>query len=245
MITLDVPNAFIQCKLPYWDEDGDRTIMRIEGPMVELLCKLEPGIYEPFVVHESGKPVLHVHIQKAIYCMLHSSLIFYKQWRADLERSGFVINPYDPCVANKMVGGKQFTVTWHVDDVKASHVSQKALDSFADWVQQLYGKYSAVKVTRGKEHDYLAMKLIYTDDKGMIVDMRKYLDDMFEEFPVQLTGKTKSPANDNLFRVMPGASPLTKEKAVVFHSFVMKSMFMSKRARPNVQQVVSYVNIHG
>ena len=33
----------------------------------------------------------------------------------DLENEGFVINPYDPCVANKIVDGKQFTVAWHVD----------------------------------------------------------------------------------------------------------------------------------
>ena len=50
-----------------------------------------------------------------------------------------------------MVRGKQFTVCWHVDDVKASHDTQEALDEFAEWVQELYGEYSDVKVTRGKE----------------------------------------------------------------------------------------------
>ena len=37
------------------------------------------------------------------------------------ERDGFVINPYDPCVANKQVGASQMTVCWHVDDLKVSH----------------------------------------------------------------------------------------------------------------------------
>jgi len=32
---------------------------------------------------------------------------------------GFVLNPYDPCVANKgVVKGKQLTIVWHVDDLK-------------------------------------------------------------------------------------------------------------------------------
>ena len=35
-----------------------------------------------------------------------------------LEAYGFKIDPYDPCVENKMVGGKQITVFWHVDDQK-------------------------------------------------------------------------------------------------------------------------------
>ena len=34
----------------------------------------------------------------------------------DLEAYGFNINPYEPCVANKMIGRKQLTVCWHVDN---------------------------------------------------------------------------------------------------------------------------------
>ena len=34
---------------------------------------------------------------------------------------GFKLNPYDPCVANKIVHGKQLTIAWHVDDLKVSH----------------------------------------------------------------------------------------------------------------------------
>ena len=98
-----------------------------------------------------------------------------------------------------------------------------------------------MKVTRGKEHNYLGTKLIVEDD-GMIVDMRKYLQDMFDEFPDVLTGNAKTPANDNLFRVLDGATPLSREKSVAFHSIVMKGMFMSKRARPDVQPVVSFLS---
>ena len=42
-ITLDLPNAFCQTDQPSHDSDGDRTIMRIEGPMVLMLQKIEPG----------------------------------------------------------------------------------------------------------------------------------------------------------------------------------------------------------
>jgi hypothetical protein len=37
---------------------------------------------------------------------------------------GFEINPYDPCVANKMVNGTQMTIRWHVNDLMISHLSQ-------------------------------------------------------------------------------------------------------------------------
>ena len=49
VLTLDVPNAFIQTDLPSLDSDGDRTIMKIEGPMVLLLQKIEPGFYDEYI----------------------------------------------------------------------------------------------------------------------------------------------------------------------------------------------------
>ena len=41
---------------------------------------------------------------------------------------GFKLNPYDLCVANKMVNGRQLTVGWYVDDVKMSHKEDEVLD---------------------------------------------------------------------------------------------------------------------
>jgi hypothetical protein len=41
-----------------------------------------------------------------------------------------VFNPYDPCVANKMIDGKQHTVRFHVDDLKSFHVNSKVNDEF-------------------------------------------------------------------------------------------------------------------
>ena len=65
--------------------------------------------------------VLYVKVLKAIYGMLQSALLFYNKLRKDLEDSGFEVNPYNPCVANKTVRGSQMTVVWHVDDMKISH----------------------------------------------------------------------------------------------------------------------------
>ena len=42
--------------------------------------------------------------------MLKAELLFYKRLRFDLEEMGFVINPYDTCVANMIVNGAQITV---------------------------------------------------------------------------------------------------------------------------------------
>ena len=65
-------------------------------------------------------------MRKVLYRMMLSSLLSYKHFRYDLDNIGFKVNPYDICVTNQVVGGHQQTVTWHVDDVKVSHVSKQA-----------------------------------------------------------------------------------------------------------------------
>ena len=52
-----------------------------------------------------------------------------------MEAYGFRINPYDPCVANNMVGGKQLTVCWHVDNPKISCVDAKELTKMIQWLE--------------------------------------------------------------------------------------------------------------
>ena len=37
-----------------------------------------------------------------------------------LENNGFIINPYNLCVATKLVNGWMMTVVWHVEDLNAS-----------------------------------------------------------------------------------------------------------------------------
>jgi hypothetical protein len=56
--------------------------------------------------------------------MMKSALLFYRKLVSELPEMGFEINPYDPCVANKMVNGTQMMIRWHVDDSMISHLSK-------------------------------------------------------------------------------------------------------------------------
>jgi len=64
-----------------------------------------------------------------------SSLLYYKKFHKDIESIGFEVNPYDMCVANWIIDGKQHTITWHVDDVKSSLEDSKVNDEFFDWLK--------------------------------------------------------------------------------------------------------------
>jgi hypothetical protein len=235
IMTADIPNAFVQTEIET-KANGDRTIMKIRGQLVDMLVDIAPQEYQDFVRFEGAHKVLYVEMIKALYGMLQSSLLYYKKFRKDLEEIGFEINPYDPCVANRVVNNKQHTVTWHVDDLKSSHVDPKVNDKFLSWLKTKYASdnIGEIKATRGHKHEYLAMTLDFTIPGVLQVDMTQYVNKMIEEFPEKLTGNTKCPWSENLFRVDETSPKLSQEKAKILHTFVMKGMFLCKRARQDV-----------
>jgi hypothetical protein len=181
VLSADVPNAFIQTKMPPTVDGEARVMIKISGVLVDLLVQLARETYAPFVVYEKGRKVLYAEVMQALYGMLVASLLWYKKFRGDLEGIGFKFNPYDPCVANRTVSGKQQTVRFHVDDLMSSHMDPKVNDEFEEWLNKLYGNYGAVKATRGTRHDYLGMVLDYSQPGTVIVDMRDYVAEMIEE----------------------------------------------------------------
>ena len=126
--------------------------------------------------------------------MLKSAILFYRKLSADLTKMGFRINFYDPCVANKMIGGKQLTVCWHVGDFKISHVSKHVVTKFIRKLNKLYGKQGRLVVSRGKRHDYLGIIMDFNQKGKIVVDMAKYVKQTHEHFSEDLGGHVTTPA---------------------------------------------------
>ena len=103
--------------------------MKISGVCVDILCEIDP-IYRDYTVSEGNQKVLYVHITLGIYGMLVSAMLFYHKLTKALLSYGFALNPYDLCVANKMVNSEHLTICWHVDDLKSSHIDPKVNDEF-------------------------------------------------------------------------------------------------------------------
>ena len=86
------------------------------------MVQVAPEIYCKFIIiNRKGQTVLYIRLLNVLYGILKGALLFYEKLTADLLSIGFELNPYDPCVANKLVAGKQMTLCWHVDDMKLSH----------------------------------------------------------------------------------------------------------------------------
>ena len=144
--------------------------------------------------------MLYVRLSKALYDMLRVDLLFYKCLIRDLDDRGFVVNPYDPCVANKMIDGSQITVCWHVDDLKISHRDEEMVTAFTVNMANIYG--SNTTISRGRLHEYLGMELDFRTCPGTpIISMIKYLQKIVDKFPEILRGTKACPTGDNLFKI--------------------------------------------
>ena len=91
---------------------------------------------------------------------------------------GVKINPYDWCVANKTVNGKQMTVVWHVDDLKFSHENGYTVGALINKLRDQYGKEADLTIHRVKVHEYLGTKLDYHEMDKVKTDMTDYLENL-------------------------------------------------------------------
>ena len=152
------------------------------------------------------------------------------------------MNPYDACVANKTVKGKQLTVTWHVDDLKISHVDNSVVEDFIEQMNMEFGKESPMNISRGNVHDYLGMNLDFSKQGELGVDMRAYIDVMLSDAPEDMKGAAVTPAASHLFKTSTEPTYLDKDKQETFIHLVMQSLYLSQRGRPDIRTAVSFLS---
>jgi hypothetical protein len=99
VVTIDIPGAFLHVN------NDDDVIVKMVGTLAKLMVKTNPRLYRQYIVLEKERSVLYLQLQKALHGMMKSALLFYKKLVGEMQNMGFEINPYNPCVANKMVSG--------------------------------------------------------------------------------------------------------------------------------------------
>jgi hypothetical protein len=140
-----------------------------------------------------------------------------------------------------MVHGKQCTVVWHVNDLKISHVDPTVVQSLLDLLNGEYGKINPLVTTHGNQHDYLGMTLDYSEDGKVKIIMTDYIEKMLDELPDDMDGEAGTPASLHLFSIRDDPVLLDTPTAELFHHYTAKLLFLSRRARPDIQTAVSFL----
>ena len=117
----DVAGAFLKADMK------DDVIVKLQGPAVDALLKVNKNKYQNYIVKQEKTKVLYVKLLKAMYGTMQAPLLWYTMFVNALKEEGFKINPYNNYVANKNINGNQFTICWYVDDIKFSHKSKQVV----------------------------------------------------------------------------------------------------------------------
>ena len=211
---------------------------------MDILEEISPEKYSKFVQMYKRTKVIYIIMKKALNGMMMSSLLFYRHFRKDLESIGFEVNPYDICIANCTIKGNQQTVTWHVDDIKVSHIKPEVNNEYCKWREEKYRdeENGRVKIHRGKLHNYLAMRLDYNTPNKVKINMKSYCKEIINKYPYTLNKNVNCQWNINLFNSKNDTKELDQRDAETFHTFVMKCMFVAKGGRPDILTGISYLS---
>ena len=146
VVIVDIPGAYLHT---YVDKHVKQIIiMLFKGKLVDIMVMVDLKLYRKYVTYDSkGNAMLCVEMKKALYALLQSALLFCRKLRKYLEAYGFVINTYDPCVANSIIESHQMTMTYQIN-------------KFSSYLSSMYGEKLTVK--QGNVHDYLGMDLDFS-----------------------------------------------------------------------------------
>jgi hypothetical protein len=156
------------------------------------------------------------------------------------------LNPYDSCVANKVIKGKQCTVGWYVNDNILSHVDPKVVDEVLATIEQYF---PGLSIERGNKLNFLGMEIDFFEKGKLKLGTVDYLKNMIEEFEEIISKYGESldrqyphPAAKWLFTIKPDSKPLEESKGDVYCSFVAKLLWVEKQSRPDIEPTVSFLS---
>ena len=141
---------------------------------------------------------MYLKLLKALCMCVKSALLKYELLTATLQDFGCELNPYDECVANKVINEKQYIIACHLDNNKIFHVDENVVLKIISDIEDKFGKMS---VTRGNKHVFLGMNIIFNKNITATIMMKEYLEEAIDDFGEDIVSVTTSPAQKRMFAV--------------------------------------------
>lgn len=233
LATFDVPGAYLHADWPA----HKIMLLKFEGVFVDIICEMDAS-YKSEVRTENSKKVLYVKLQKALYGCVESALLWYDLYSKTLRKLGFCINPYNKCIANKVINGKQCTIAWYVDDNKVSHEDPAVVEEVIQAIEKHFGDLT---VERGPAQTFLGMNFKILDDGAVEINMKDYIQEAIDAFGEPISGTVSSVATKKLFDVNDQVVPLPEKQQDIFHLVVAKLLWVMKRGRPDIELAISFL----
>ena len=231
--SFDIPGAYLHAEM---EHRSNRVLLRLRDEYVDMMCTANPK-YILYVKVINGQKVLYLKVLRAIYGCIKSALLWYDLFSSTLIKMGFTINPYDRCIANKIINGTQCTIVWYVDDAKVSHQDRAVVTKVIKEIEKEFGE---MEITYGDTHEYLGM-IITVKDRKLYINMTAQVEELVKFFKEDVSGTVSSPANRNLMNVDDTSPKLDTARQENFHSTTAKLLYIEKRCRPDMELVTAFL----
>ena len=229
--TADVSGAYLNAEM------DDLVIIRLTGKTVDLMCRVNPE-WEKYVIYEGKTKVLYLRCNRALYGCVKSRILWYELFTSVLVSMGFKLNPYDPCIANATIDGKQCTICWYVDDTKISHVNAHVVTKILEKIEKRFNKLT---ITRGLKHEFLGMNIHFPGDGTVRILMDRYLREAITDSGLRIASECSTPAATTLTNIDPDEIALSKKHADTFHSIVAKLIYVGTQARGDILPTLAFL----
>jgi predicted nuclease of predicted toxin-antitoxin system len=228
LMKLDVGGAFLCADM----DDTEEVYMMLDKQLSGMCADWIPEAKE--CLRDDGKLV--VKVNHAMYGLIQSAKLWYKDLSGYLVSKGFKIVKGDDCVlVKRMQNGKYVVVILYVDDI----LVLSELSEDRKWVRSiLVDKYDKVTCEEVERLPYLGMTIVKRSF-GYELCMRSYIEEVIKFYGKEKLREYIIPATNNFFQVDESSEMLSEKSK--FHSVMAKLLYLGKRGRPDILMPVQFL----
>jgi Reverse transcriptase (RNA-dependent DNA polymerase) len=200
----------------------------LHGKLEEEIYMKKPKGYKEVFGDQSD---LCLRLKKSIYGLVQAARQWWKKFKSEMDKIGFVNSQVDPCLFLKVKDEMKCVLTLYVDDSIIAGDKELIEDTISD-----LKKVFNIKV-QGNLEDYLGCE-ITRSEKGFCIGQKRIIEDLVQRLKSYLSGrefKTPSPGGYGVTRPSKDSKDCLKnEEQVLYRSAVGSLLYLVKHSRPDL-----------
>jgi hypothetical protein len=228
IVTADIPSAYLQA----WRLHLTAIYMRLSKEISQHLVQLEPQWGE----YLNHKGELTVKLQKALYGLKESGLLWFNELSTTLGRLGFAQSTAEPCLFLLTEGTTIVCIVGvYVDDLL---IMARDSERVSEIIKGLSSAYGELDTNYGPTFSFVGVSIKQSQDRSKIhVSCPGYLQSIAQKYDINAPFK-RCPAPSRLDLVISDGEPADQTK---YASIVMSIMYACLRCRPDALYMATFL----
>jgi hypothetical protein len=233
--SVDVPGAYLHAKL----KKDDHIYMYLPRECESIWCELND---QPIKEYQHDNHKIYVKLNKALYGLRQSSVLWYNTLAGKLQDIGFKPLQSDQCIFIKRISPEKFIISLiYVDDILLVSTDTDLIDYVINLLTKSFGKLSR---QCGNILSFLSLMIeINPSRTSLSINQSVYVSKIVAEFESEngVVGTFYTPSTNNLFNDNSESESLGNKQKNQYLSIIMSLMYAAIRTRPDVLKEVTFL----